>query len=309
MKDMGMELRHLRFLTHIADYGSFTRAAEALHMAQPPLSQQIKRLEDDLGVRIFERSGRGAKLTMAGATLIERARAILALAEEFEDLARALGAGDQGDLRIGMAGGVSLLPLIPAAIHAFRREKPGVTVTLEESNTPALCASLRHGQVDIAIIRPPVFDADIVVRPLIDELTIIALPDTHPRAKAEGLYLHEIADDPLILFERHLGPGFYDTIISACLQSGFSPQLGQSAPQVAATIPMVAAGMGVAIIPAYLQQIHTEGVTFHPILGETPRATIAMAMTRAAPSKATLAFETILKNLCALRCKGNSEFY
>lgn len=295
----------MRFLTAIADHGTFTRAAEALHMAQPPLSQQVKRLEDDFGVRIFDRSGRGAALTSAGDVLVERARAILSLAKEFETLARALGAGDQGHLRVGMAGGVSLLPLIPAAISAFRREKPSVTVTLEESNTPALCASLRLGQVDMAIVRPPVFDADIVVRPLIDEPSVIALPDTHPRATAKGLYLREIAEDPLILFERHLGPGFYDTIISACLQSGFSPQLGQSAPQVAATIPMVAAGMGVTIVPAYLQQIHAQGVTFHPILGDTPRATIAMATTRAIPSKAAIAFETLLKKLCA-SCDGKT---
>ncbi|XAO71892.1 MAG: LysR substrate-binding domain-containing protein [Acetobacteraceae bacterium] len=130
-------------------------------------------------------------------------RAILSLAKEFETLARALGAGDQGHLRVGMAGGVSLLPLMPAAISAFRREKLGVTVTLEKSNTPALCASLRLGQVDMAII------------------------------------------------------------------------------------------------PAYLQQIHTQGVTFHPILGEMPRATIAMATTHAAPNKAATAFVNILKKLCA----------
>lgn len=295
---MTMDLRHLRYLVTIAECGSFTRASEQLHMAQPPLSQQIHRLEDELGVRLFERSRQGASLTAAGRLLADRARAILALSEEFRSFARGLADGYEGSLRIGMAGGVTLLPLIPAAIQTFRQARPDVMVTLEESNTPALCAALRNGQVDVAIVRPPAPDPQIVLRPLMDEPTMIALPFSHRLAGASGLQLRDIAEDPLILFERHLGPGFYDTIISACLEAGFSPHLGQHAPQVAATIPMVAAGMGVTIVPAYLSQIHATGVSFHPIIGPMPRATIAMALAGTRATQAVKAFESILKKLC-----------
>ncbi|GBQ84938.1 LysR family transcriptional regulator [Asaia krungthepensis] len=295
---MAVELRHLRYLVAIAESGTFTLAAERLHMAQPPLSQQVQRLEEDLGVRLFERSRRGVTLTEAGQQLLDRARTILALSEEFRSFARGLAEGHEGSLRIGMAGGVTLHPLIPAAIQGFRQARKGVEVTLEESNTPALCAALRNGQVDVAIIRPPVFDPQIVVHPLMDEPTMIVLPSSHARHKARKLSLHDIAGDPLILFERHLGPGFYDTIIAAFLQTGVSPQLGQHAPQVAAIIPMVAAGMGVAIVPSYLSQIHARGVSFHPISGPMPRATIAMALARATPNRAVTAFEAILRTLC-----------
>ncbi|WP_122049593.1 LysR family transcriptional regulator [Asaia bogorensis] len=293
-----MDLRHLRYLVTIAECGTFTRASERLNIAQPPLSQQIRRLEEELGVRLFDRSRQGAVLTSAGSLLVDRARTILALSAEFKSFASGLADGFEGSLRIGMAGGVTLLPLIPAAIQAFRQARPDIMVTLEESNTPALCAALRSGQVDVAIVRPPAPDPHIVVRPLLDEPTVVALPVSHRLSGAAGIHLRDIANDPLILFERHLGPGFYDTIISACLEAGFSPRLGQSAPQVVATIPMVAAGMGVTIIPAYLSQIHTDGVSFHPIDGAVPRATIAMAVAETQPTQAVQIFETILRQSC-----------
>lgn len=295
---MAMDLRHLRYLVAIADQGSFTRAAEALRMAQPPLSQQIARLESDLGVRLFKRSRAGAIPTEAGAQLIERARTILALSEEFRAFAQGLATGNEGSLRLGMAGSLTLLPLIPRAIHAFRQARPGVRVTLEESNTPVLCRALQNGQLDIAIVRPPVPDPNVIVRPLMDEPSMIVLPFSHPLSGQDGIHLRDIAEDQLILFERHLGPGYYDTIIAACLIEGFSPLLGQAAPQIAATVPMVATGMGVAIVPAYLRQIRTEGVTFHPILGTVPRASIAMAMANRAPNGILRGFADILRGLC-----------
>lgn len=293
-----MDLRHLRYVVAVAECGTFTRAAEQLHIEQPPLSQQIKQLEQELGLKLFDRSRRGATPTNAGILLIEKARSLLALEQEFRSLARGLARGEQGRVRIGMAGGVTLLPLIPMAIRAFRDRWPDVVVTLEESNTPALCEALREGRVDIAIVRPPVHDPDIIVRALMDEPTMIALPRGHAKWRQHGLHLADIKDEPFIIFERHLGPGFYDTIISACLQAGFTPRLGQSAPQVAATIPMVAAGMGVSVVPAYLDQIHADGATFHPILGPSPRATIAIATRMPHLDGPVANFEAILRQSC-----------
>lgn len=272
-----MDLRHLRYFVAVADHGSFTQAAEALHIEQPPLSQQIKALETELGLQLFTRSRRGAALTDVGEQLLEQARTLLRLERQFHLLAQGLARGEQGRLRIGMAGAVTMLPLIPRAIRAFRERWPEIQITLEESNTPALCEALRERRVDIAIVRPPAPDPAISLHPLLDEPTMIAIPKGHPLSERHTLRLADVANEPFLIFDRTIGPGFYDAIIAACQQAGFTPYFGQSAPQIAATVPMVAAGLGVSVVPAYLSQIHADGATFHPIAGPAPRATISLA--------------------------------
>ncbi|MCW2266914.1 DNA-binding transcriptional LysR family regulator [Gluconobacter cerinus] len=292
-----MDLRHLRYFIAIADHGSFTRAAEVLHIEQPPLSQQIKSLETELGLKLFERSRRGAVLTDAGEQLVEQARTILTLEHQFRLLATGLARGEQGRLRIGMAGAVSLLPLIPQAIRAFREKWPEIQITLEESNTPALCEALNESRVDIAIVRPPAPDPGISLHPLFDAPTLIAVPKGHPLSQRGTLRLTDVANEPFLIFDRTLGPGFYDAIISACQQAGFTPHFGQSAPQIAATVPMVAAGLGVSIVPAYLSQIHVDGATFHRIEGPSPRASISLASRTPELSGPSANFHKILLKL------------
>ncbi|WP_308267587.1 MULTISPECIES: LysR substrate-binding domain-containing protein [Gluconobacter] len=136
--------------------------------------------------------------------------------------------------------------------------------------TPALCEALRERRVDLAIVRPPAPDPDIALHPLFDEPTLIAIPKGHPLSKRHTLKLIDVAKEPFLIFDRSLGPGFYDAIISACQQGGFTPRFGQAAPQITATIPMVAAGLGVAVVPAYLRQIHADGATFHSIPSPAP---------------------------------------
>lgn len=294
-----MDLRHLRYFVAIAEYGTFTRAAEALHIEQPPLSQQIKALEAELGLPLFTRSRQGAQLTDAGSQLLEHARTILTLERQFHQLANGLARGAQGRLRIGMAGAVTLLPLIPRAIRAFREKWPDIVITLEESNTPALCEALHERRVDIAIVRPPAPDPSIALHPLFDEPTVIAVPKGHSLSRRHRLALTEVANEPFLIFERELGPGFYDAIIAACQKAGFTPRLGQSAPQITATIPMVAAGMGVSVVPAYLSQIHAEGATFHPIDGPAPRSTISLASRTAELSGPSAHFHALLLALAS----------
>lgn len=295
-----MTLRQLRYLVTLAECGSFSRAAEQLHMEQPPLSQAIRKLETQFGLRLFDRSRHGTQPTAAGSLLIERARGLLAMEAAFESFAHGLARGEKGRVRIGMAGGVTLLPFIPRAVRIFRERWPEVDVSLEESNTPALCAALHDDRVDIAIVRPPAPDPTVILRTLLDEPTMIVLPEGHPLAERGAVRLSDIRDEPFILFERHLGPGFYDTIISACQAAGFSPRLGQSAPQVVATIPMVAAGMGVSVLPAYLDQIQTDGATFHAIEGPRPRATTAIATTSRELPPAVAHFEATLREVCGV---------
>lgn len=149
-----MDIRHLRYFVTVAEHGSITRAAEALGMEQPPLSQQIRQLERNLGVVLFERQTRGVRLTDIGQALLPRARTILDLQGQFLSTAQELARGEAGHIRMGLAGAVPLLPVIPLTIRRFREMVPNVTLSLEESNTPALCAALHDHTVDLAIIRP-----------------------------------------------------------------------------------------------------------------------------------------------------------
>lgn len=274
-----MDIRHLRYFYTVAQCGSITHAAEKLGIEQPPLSQQIRQLEKELGVVLFQRLTRGVKLTESGFLLLPRARTILELQKQFLTVADGLARGEQGHIRLGLAGAVPLLPIIPSFIRRFREIVPNVTISLEESNTPALCASLHDSRIDIAIIRPPAPNPTrLTIFHLLNEPTVLALPKGHRLASHPVISLEMIAGDPLIIFPRELGPGFHDAIISTYQRTGVTPIMGQQAPQISGTIPLVAAGFGVSVVPKCLCQIHAGGVNFHTISGPAPRATLAVAI-------------------------------
>ncbi|MDG6094125.1 LysR family transcriptional regulator [Acetobacter sp. AN02] len=296
-----MELRHLRYFLAIAEQGSFTRAAEVLGMEQPPLSQQIRQFEEELGVRLFQRLSRGVRLTTIGEDLLPQAQAILGMQKLFLTTAQGLARGERGLIRVGLAGAVSFLPVIPLTIRKFRETWPGITVFLEESNTPALKEALAARQVDVAIIRPPMPDSEgIAIHHLLAEPTVVALPKGHPLAADDHISLSDLAGEPFILFPRELGPGFHDAILSACHNAGFTPLMGQTAPQIAATVPMVAAGLGISLVPQSLAQIHAEGVTFHPISGPAPSADLAIAFSKGQHQPLVSRFATVLREACNL---------
>ncbi|QDH14658.1 LysR family transcriptional regulator [Oecophyllibacter saccharovorans] len=293
-----MNIHHFRYFVAVAETGSFTLAAERLNMKQPPLSQQVKRMEDMLGIQLFLRQTRGVVLTAAGEALLPRARLILDLERQFVETARGLAQGVEGHLRIGLAGAAPLVPIIPYAIRRFRKLVPHVTLSLEESNTPTLCDMLQAHNVDIAILRPPVIDpSHLQLRPFLEEPTLIALPAGRPYGQEETLSLQQIAHEPLIIFPRELGPGFYDAILSAYHQVGLSPNLGQQAPQISGTVPLVAAGLGISIVPNSLRQLHTGGVTFHKIAPPAPIATLAIGLRRGPVSPLVEKFCTVLQTV------------
>lgn len=294
-----MELRQLRYFVAVAEHGSFTRAAATLGMEQPPLSQQIRQFERALGVTLFQRLTRGVRLTDIGAALFEQARAILALGDDFVASAHSMARGEKGQLRVGLAGAVSLLPIVPLTIRRFRETWPDVVVSFEESNTPALSTALHERRVDVAIVRPPMLDdTGIAVSPLLDEPTVVALPSGHEHAADGAIKLDMLATEPLIIFPRELGPGFHDAILSACQNAGFTPRMGQQAPQIAATVPLVAAGLGVSVVPQSLAQIHAGGVTFHPIEEPAPTASLAIAVLRGRHVPLVGRFVAALREAC-----------
>jgi DNA-binding transcriptional LysR family regulator len=296
-----MDLRHLRYFVAVADHGSFSHAAEQLGIAQPPLSQQIKHLEEELGVRLFQRLARGVRPTEIGAGLVEQARDILALQNQFVASAAGLARGERGHVRVGIAGAVALVPIIPVSIRRFREARPLVTVSLEETNTTALCKALNDRTLDVAIVRPPVPEGrGLTIQRLLEQRTLIALPSRHKLANYKTLRLSMVADEPLIIFPRNLGPGFHDAILSACQSAGFTPRIGQEAPHIAAMVPMVAAGFGVSIVPNSLEQIHASGVSFHQIDGPAPVAELAIATRSISRVPLVRDFVSMLRMTCAM---------
>lgn len=264
-----MELRHLRYFIAVAEEGHITRAAERLGMQQPPLSQQIRALERELDVQLFRRKPRGVELTDAGTAFLERARAILDEVDRAFSTARRTARGEQGRVVVGFTGSAPFHPFVPRVIRAFREMHPLVSLVLEESGSSELVQGLHNEDIDAAFIRSPVADVvGLVVKPLLEEDMLVALPAAHSLARdAAALPLSALANEIFILYKRPGGPGLYDTIITACRRAGFSPRVGQEAPRIISTLNLVAAGLGVSIVPASLRRLQMDGVVYRRLTG------------------------------------------
>jgi DNA-binding transcriptional LysR family regulator len=262
-----MELRHLRYFVAVAEEGHVTRAAERLGIQQPPLSQQIHALERELDVQLFRRKPRGVELTPAGRALLDEARAILARTDEAVAATKRAAQGEAGRIGIGFTSSASFHPFVPRVIRAFREAHPLVALVLEESGTTELVAALRAQTIDAAFVRSPVGESDdLFVRPLFDEPMVAALPSGHVLSAASAaLPLAALAGETFILYRRPVGPGLHDAIIAACDRAGFSPRIGQEAPRMLSTLSLVAAGLGVTVVPASMSRLEAEGVAYRPL--------------------------------------------
>ena len=276
-----MELRHLRYFVAVAEELNFTRAAERLGIGQPPLSLQIRQLEEDLGTQLFRRKARGVELTAAGKLLLEEARIILRQVERAETGVRRRARGETGHVILGSSGGTYFHPLIPAIIREFSVQYPEVVLKAQASYTALLLARLRAGQIDAAFVRPLVDDSEgLALHLLVNEPWVMVVPRDHPLAKKSSAPLQSFANEPFILYPRELNPEYYDRVIAACRDAGFEPRLGQQAPQILPVIPMVAAGLGVSIVPESTRQILPDGVAYLAIEGNVPRSRISIAHRR-----------------------------
>jgi len=289
-----MELRHLRYFVAVAEELNFTRAAARLGIGQPPLSQQIRDLETELGTQLFHRVPHGAELTEAGREFLEEARGTLASAERAKDVARRAHRGEIGRLALGFTGSAAFNPVVSTTIRNFRRAWPQVLLSLEEMNTFRLLERLARGDLDAAFIRPGLQDPDGVrLRRLPPEPTLIALPASHPLAARSELPLTALANEPFVLFPRGAGLSLYDQIVDSCREAGFEPVIGQSAPQISSVVNLVAADLGVSIVPRSIAQIALDGVVYRPIVGPAPIASLALATPRDSRS-------TLTRNLLSL---------
>jgi len=293
-----MELRHLRYFIAVAEERHVTRAAERLGMQQPPLSQQIRALERELDVQLFRRLPRGVALTDAGSALLADARAILSHIDHAFATTRRTARGEQGQVAVGFTSSAPFHPFVPRVIRAYRDAFPLVALTLEEAGTTELIDDLRNERIDAAFIRTAIANPEgLVVSTLLREAMVVALPRRHRLAGPGGaLPLRALAGETFIVYRRRNGPGLYDAILSACNAAGFSPRVGQEAPRIVSTLNLVAAGLGISLVPGSLQRMRMDGVVFRRLSGAAqPKAPLYLAARRGETSAAVRKFLELVR--------------
>ena len=275
-----MELRHIRYFLAVAEERHFTRAAARIGIGQPPLSQQIKDLEAEIGASLFHRVAHGAELTTAGEAFLQAVKEMPRLAERATRAARRAARGETGSLRVGFTASSAFNAVVPSAIRAFRRAYADVELMLEEANSTRLVAGLQEGSLDAVFLRPGAAGSEMLqLRLLSEEPMMVVLPTGHPAAKRKEVDLMILKDDSFLLVPRPLGPTTYDAIVSACRRAGFEPVIGL-APQIASVVNLVAAELGVSIVPASMSQLRVRGVAYREIAGQAPTLRLALAHRR-----------------------------
>src|SRR5262245_12716579 len=276
-----MDLRHFRYFIAVAEELHFGRAAARGHVAQPALSRQIRDLEDELGLRLFERDRRRVALTAAGAVFLDEVRRLLGQVDRAVTLARRAARGEYGALGIGYVPAVAYSAL-PDIVRAFRRRLPEVAVRLNEMSPVQQVEALLAERVDVGFLRGPVREPALSAETVLEESLVAALPSGHPLTAHKELRLAMLAEEPFVLLARSRGPGFHDQIVALCHAAGFSPRVVQEGSQTD-TISLVASGAGVAIVPISLRVIRRAGVVYRPLRGR-PKTQLMMVWRKGAPS-------------------------
>jgi DNA-binding transcriptional LysR family regulator len=261
-----VDLRQLRYFVAVAEELHFGRAAERLGMAQPPLTQQIQKLERALGYRVLARQSRKTALTDAGLALLEDARRILADVDQAIDRTRRAGRGETGQLTVGTPPSVMLTSL-PAVIRKYRERFPNVRFTLREMSTSAIAAGLLAGSLDIGFLREMKECGALPVETILREPVVAVLPAAHLLSAVPRLRLRQLAKEPFVLFPRQVGLAFYEKLISFCANAGFTPRVVQEATQWQSVVTFVESGMGVSLAPACVQKFRWKGVVYRPLSG------------------------------------------
>lgn len=263
-----MELRHLIYFIAVAEEMHFGRAAKRLNISQPPLSQQIRRLEEEIGVRLFDRTRRSVEITPAGRVFLDEARRIVALSEEAVRRTVRAEKGEIGRLAIGFIGSANY-SVLPHVIREFRKRFQNVELSLAEMNTSHQLEALHGGRIQVGFLRPPrgIEGEGLAVEPVFREPLMAAVPRNHPLKGETSVTWRMLAKESYIMIPRQRGPGFFDHMIALCQREGFSPNIVLEASQFHTVIGLVAAGIGIAVVPASMKRSRMEGVVFKPISG------------------------------------------
>jgi DNA-binding transcriptional LysR family regulator len=264
-----MELRHLRYFVAVAEQLSFRGAAEKLNMAQPPLSAQIKGLEDELRVQLLERDTRNVRLTHAGEVFLEQARAVLALAATAEQRAREAEQGVVGTLRVGIIA-PSANAWLAAILRKFRRQYSGVQLSLFDLTSTEQLRRLRIGELDMGLLRPPVSFPELDYKFVDESRQVLALPAGHPLARKRKLDWIDFHNQELVLMHPNEQHGYYDPFFARCAKAGAHPRPVQYANDIQTKMWLISAGFGIAPTTATLSEVKRPGLVFRPLPAGLP---------------------------------------
>ncbi|MBV9264923.1 MAG: LysR family transcriptional regulator [Acidobacteriaceae bacterium] len=265
--DHEIELRHLRYFVAVAEELHFGHAATRLHIAQPPLSQQIRRLEELLGHQLLLRTSRAVKLTHSGEVLLERARSLLGRMQEDLEQVRRVGRGESGYLRVGFIGS-GMLTCLPALLGAYGKKYPHVELRLQEFYTSTLIKAIADGSVDVGFLRDGGPNPELQVEPLLEEKFIAIVPNHHRLARRARIRALDLREEPFVFFPRSAGQTAWERTIKLCERDGFRPHIVQEAPHWVTIVSLVAAGIGVTIAPACIRLIAPTAASCRPISGD-----------------------------------------
>lgn len=271
-----MEIRHLRSFVTLAEELHFGRAAQRLSIVQPALSMQIKMLEEELGVRLFERNRHSVMLTEVGAVFLPEARATLHQAAHAADIARASGRGETGRVRFGFVS--SVLPeLLPTLVRTLHARFPRIELELKDMPGPDQATALKNGQLDFGLMRLPAVIPGIQTREVLQETFNIALPDNHPLAACDSISPAALAHLPVFVLARRYAPGFYDELMQSLNQQGVQLQIASELGEFTTMLALVSAGLGIGLLPANAGRALPAQVISRPLDLGTYRATTGLA--------------------------------
>jgi DNA-binding transcriptional LysR family regulator len=274
--DRDIELRHLRYFVAVAEELHFGRAAQRLHLAQPPLSQQIRKLEELLGYALFTRTSRSVSLTPAGQALLQRARLTLRNVQRDIDETRSIGHGDVGSLHIGFIGS-AMLTTLPGIFRSYREAYPRVRLHLHESFTAMVSKGLENGTLDAGILRDGDPMEGMQVTTILSEPFVAVLPASHPCAKQKSVSIGVLRDEPFVYYPRSAGARAYEKPLALCEEHGFRPQIVQEASHWLTILRLISAGFGVSIAPACVRRIASAEVVCLPLRGAKTVSNIELA--------------------------------
>jgi len=284
-----VELRHLRYFVAVAEELHFGRAAQRLHLAQPPLSQAIKQLEAEVGATLLERSSRHVALTDAGRVLLDHARTTLSHAEGTITAVHRAANGLEGELHLGFVTSAAS-EVLPRLLPRQRAQAPSVALHLTERTTRDQLDALARGHLDVGLGRDLERRSDLAVTPLRREPLVAALPAEHRLAGRRALRLAELADDPFVLLPTLAAPRGRGLVTALCARAGFEPQVTQEALQYTTILALVAGGVGVSLVPRAVARWQSEGLTCVPVRDAGATSTVVLLHRAGDPRPAVRAF-------------------
>jgi DNA-binding transcriptional LysR family regulator len=298
-----MELRHLRYVVAVAEELNFGRAAERLGISQPPLSQQIRQVEDELGVRLFHRTKRRVQLTEPGAVFVENARLVLAQADHTVKATMRASRGEIGQLTIGTVTSTDsgFYAVLVEILQIFAKKYPTVRLALRTLSVEQQIQYLLEDRIQVGFVTLPVDDPALMIETVRREPLVVALPEDHPLARQRRILPRTLAAEPHVLCPRHLAPGYYDLVVSFFRSAGFSMNIAHEGDNIYTTLALVAAGLGVSLFPASLLEVPRRGIAVRQLQGTIPVMEMGVAYRRDEESTVLALFTEVVRSVAKAR--------